>query len=799
MDLQVFGNKQENLLEIETKAFYLTLTGKKPQQCEEVSEEDYTNEVIMQNPEELITNTVLGSPLMLFEYTHYHLTIESKVESHIEFNHDNKEIRDSIKYTNKRKKTLTGILNFRSSIGLTDLEIYVDHKKYMTLRLEVFPSKLNYKKDYYDILRDVNEEIYNLSFEFLRRTYLNVSISGKEGNSLTEYYSILRQIYRELMINVQRILQQPHRQLSKFREIRPYHKIKKASAATIKWIQKNPEVLIKSKGNYLPRKALAEKKEVTFDTYENRFLKYMLVAIMSRLKEFKIRYGDLQRERDDQLISEIDGMIDEIRKQIQRSFLQSLEPEYTYENLSLVLKMAPGYREVYKYHIMLQKGLVIQGDLFNLSMKDLAELYEYWCFIKINQLLRKKYKLLRNDYIKINPNGIFVTLKKGVSTKVIYENPENGEKFEIGYNQKMASKTIGQKPDNVFSIGKDGGKVVYEYIFDAKYRLNKALPGSRYKNIFGSPGPEESDINTMHRYRDSIVSMNVSKQDHRRKVFGAYVLFPYDHEAEFENHKLYKSIDLVNVGGMPFLPNSTVLVEKFLDELISESSYTSYERGLELQNREAYLKEEFFNKRVVLVGALKNEKQLEFNLKNQFYHTPLKNIDLTKRKVNVIALAQSKKLFKEQAGIRYYGKVSAIHIVKRSEIHEIPKDSDELYVKFTIESWKTLESPLKVEGFQVSKLLYTTEYLLKNSKTVSDLMIQSKEEFRLWMELKTISTKVETIEKAVGNKIEGFKVGNKEILVDRETIKVLEGQLVETYPLSDMINRPRTLMKLINN
>ena len=468
MDLQVFGNNQGNLLEIETKAFYLTLTGKKTVRSETITGEDSTYEVFMENPQTLIASTFLESPLMLFEYTNYHLTIESKEEAHIEFNHDNKELRDSIKYTNKRKKTLTGILNFKSSIGLTDLEIYVNHKKYMTLRVEVFPSKLDYKEDYYDILRDVNEEIYNLSFEFLRRTYLNVSISGKEGNSLTEYYSILRQVYRELMINVQRILQQPHHQLSKNREIQPYHKIKKASAATIKWIQKNPEILVKSNGKHLPQKALTEKKEVTFNTYENRFLKYMLLAIMDRLKEFKKKYGELQRAQDDQLIDEIDGMIDEIRKQIRRSFLQGLESEYTYENLSLVLKMAPGYREVYKYHIMLQKGLVIQGDLFNLSMKDLAELYEYWCFIKINQLLRKKYKLLRNDYIKINPNGIFVTLKKGVSTKVVYENPENGEKFEIGYNQKMASRTIGQKPDNVFSIGKDGGKVVYEYIFDAK-------------------------------------------------------------------------------------------------------------------------------------------------------------------------------------------------------------------------------------------------------------------------------------------------------------------------------------------
>ncbi len=40
-------------------------------------------------------------------------------------------------------------------------------------------------------------------------------------------------------------------------------------------------------------------------------------------------------------------------------------------SISLVLQMASGYREVYRYYLMLLKGLSIQNDLFRLSMKDL--------------------------------------------------------------------------------------------------------------------------------------------------------------------------------------------------------------------------------------------------------------------------------------------------------------------------------------------------------------------------------------------------------------------------------------------
>ncbi|WP_396020634.1 nuclease domain-containing protein [Clostridium sp. CM028] len=35
-------------------------------------------------------------------------------------------------------------------------------------------------------------------------------------------------------------------------------------------------------------------------------------------------------------------------------------------------------------------------------MKQLSLLYEYWCSIKINPLLRKRYKLISTDFIAVN-------------------------------------------------------------------------------------------------------------------------------------------------------------------------------------------------------------------------------------------------------------------------------------------------------------------------------------------------------------------------------------------------------------
>ena len=44
-------------------------------------------------------------------------------------------------------------------------------------------------------------------------------------------------------------------------------------------------------------------------------------------------------------------------------------------------------------------------------------------------------------------------------------------------------------------------------------------------------------------------------------MFGAYVLFPYADEDKYKEHHFYKSIDTVNIGGLPFLPGATALVE----------------------------------------------------------------------------------------------------------------------------------------------------------------------------------------------------------------------------------------------
>ncbi|MFD3157931.1 DUF2357 domain-containing protein [Haloimpatiens sp. FM7330] len=806
MDLQPSGNTKKELLFIETDKIYFTIKGKNRNAEIQFDDVKRNGFIVKDIPEKSILNAIGGDKVYFFEYENYEIIIEKKNKDvDISFYNESVNIRDKI--TKNKSGSLSGIINFKGEIGYSDLVIKVDGVRHLDITLEVFPSKIDYRKDYINILNDVNEEMYNLAFDFLKRTYLKGGIGENTSHSLGEYYSILKYIYEKLIKALNIIVNEPHHLLMNDKSIVPFYKIKNVTNETIKWLEKRPDNMINKDGRLIPIKALNVSKRITKDTNENRFLKYMITKIVFKLNELKMKYLKLNRKKDNLFINDLDMMINHIKRYLKSGFLKNVGKYEFKESSSMVFKMALGYKDVYKYYLMLIKGLTLKGELFKLSIKDLPLLYEYWCFIRINHILREKYKLISNNMIKLSNNGIFITLKKGVESRVVYQNPENEERFVVSYNSKMKSRTVGQKPDNVLSIDKVKGKVTYNYIFDAKYKLDRAIEGTSYNTKNKTPGPKEEDINTMHRYRDAIVYENNSKYKNNGKVknniFGSFVLFPYNNEKEYSNHNFYKSIESVNIGGIPFLPSSTKLMEKFLDELIRESSYSSFERALGKKGKEYYIKNSCFEDRNVLVGSLKNREQLEVNLKSKFYHTKMSNINLLEHNIKYIALAQSKKNFKQEAGIVYYGKVKKIKQVKRYEIRKLPKYTEEDYYIFEVDKWDKLSQKIEVKGYQVRKIMYTTEYLLFNAETVTDLCIKTKEEFRLWKELYRIEKKVRLINSNKNlsecSKIQGFKFRDKEIYISNDKLKIVLESSVKEFDIKELKECPRSMIKRVMN
>ena len=93
---------------------------------------------------------------------------------------------------------------------MSDLVINVDGiDQYLTLSIEVFPSKISYKDDYKAIVTDVTAEVYSLVFDFLKRTYDSFDITDARQSSEVEFFAIIRKIYREFISAADVILRSP--------------------------------------------------------------------------------------------------------------------------------------------------------------------------------------------------------------------------------------------------------------------------------------------------------------------------------------------------------------------------------------------------------------------------------------------------------------------------------------------------------------------------------------------------------------------------------------------------------------
>ena len=731
---------------------------------------------------------------LFFEQQQYEIIIEAVDGYTVQFWHDNINVRKKVTRASRTHEILTGVINFGNDIGFSDLVIRVDHSNYLRLVLEVFPSKISYREDYQAIVEDVTKEIYNVVFDFLKKTYLGYRQSDHVSSSPVEFFAVIRKIYGDFLKAADMILSQPHHILETTHQILPGYKVKRLDNRGLRWIERHPEQVSRKGNQFAIAKALAVKKQVTYDTKENRLTKYILQSTAKKLQSFKKNYMLLKREADTAIISEINEMIKNINRRGNTSFLSEVGTYEDSNSMSLVFSMAPGYRDLYKYYLMLLRGLAITGDVFNISVKDLAVLYEYWCFIKLNSLMKEKYELVSQDIIKVQGNGLYVSLVKGKGSQVKYRNPANDETITLSYNPKaIVVPTIAQRPDNVLTLKKNGADIDYEYVFDAKYRINPALPGTDYQTVYKRPGPEIGDINTMHRYRDAIVYRN-GVSPFERSMFGAYVLFPYKNETEYKKHRFYKSIKRVNIGGLPFLPSALGLVTKMLDELISDSPQSAFERTTLPRGIEEKLEKVDWSTRDVLVGSMSDQKQLEICLEQKFYHIPAKELRDSDLPIRTVALYQSKNLFGAQAGIRYYGDVVSCAKVLRKDITEIPKVSGELYYRLEIKEWKELQKPIKPKELGFVKL-FTNRFLLEHSSEVPELKLRSEEEYRLYYELKRALNNTEIND---SDKVICFHYDHADIAFEDGNINVYKNnKLIERETVESFSRSPNAVFRLL--
>jgi len=670
--------------------------------------------------------------------------------------------------------------------------------------MEIFPSKLDYKEDYKKLLEEVNDEIYNLAFHFIKKTYLTAKINVDGNPSRSEFFRLLSHHFNHLIMSINQIERQPHHKLMTTHEKARGDQLGRIDSKGRHYLSKRPNLFvdvqsgIELNGRYvMPTSGLKIKKELTYNTLENQFIKWIMLRLKDRIQDLLEKIQSVnkwfEREQDQELIESVNKKITVLDKQLKNSFWRSIG-KLDHSVMSLVIQIAPGYRDAFQTFLILSKGLSLQGKMYQMSVKDVATMYEYWTFIKLGQILSKNYDLISHDIVKVNRNGLFVNLDTNSTAKRVYRHPITKEEITLTYQKTERNlPTISQKPDTTLSIEKKGKDFHYNYIFDAKYRIDFAVEGSYYQRHYQNPGPMEDDINTMHRYRDSlVVQLNGPFE---RTAFGAYVLFPWKNEEEYENHHFYKSIDKVNIGALPFLPNATRLVEQFVEHLIEKSPEEIQREGILPRGTKADWMSTLDDK--VLVGVVSSEDEYRAYIHQLFYEIPTSRLKKGWQEAKYVGLYPISGVA-PQNGITVVGKIKEVKVDRKNS-------NEEEYIRFEIEVWESLKHIVKPVGYGISVYAMTTLNTLKEAKELPEIFMKSKEEVTLWRMLRRISDRVQFdlddryLDKAT--RIENYRIKDLSIKIDtlQQTLFINSGSETKSIDVESLLKKPSYVFKEILN
>lgn len=213
-----------------------------------------------------------------------------------------------------------GQLDYRNEVGYSTFSILKNGIEVLQVTLEIFPSKLSYKEDYQNLLQEVNDEIYNLAFHFIRKTYLTGSTVSSGKSTASEFFRLIECFFPSFIKAIKQIEAFPHHQLQKEYEVVRGDRIGKTDNRTRKYLQNQPHLFEKIEEGIsfhdqklLPIKGLNVKKIITYDNLENRFVKWMLLRMIHKLDDLIRRIENkentwFQVEQDPELLKRIQSM-----------------------------------------------------------------------------------------------------------------------------------------------------------------------------------------------------------------------------------------------------------------------------------------------------------------------------------------------------------------------------------------------------------------------------------------------------------------------------------------------------------
>ncbi|MFD1812359.1 DUF2357 domain-containing protein [Rhodococcus gannanensis] len=417
----------------------------------------------------------------------------------------------------------------------------------VTVTLECFPTKLDYRNDYAAI-RNALEALA----PSLTASAAGAAAGGFDATkdspqaSEVEWLQMVQRTHTDLRSTVNRLLPGLRRQIQPKQTVTTRDRMRRAKP-----------VSKRAYGAGRPTAAVQVSTLVDAESSPvNGHLKWELERL--RATALNITAAKWFTKLDPNLRNPIIALCLDVDQWLRR--LRHIPTVMDLPNLQVRLR-DPLYEAAFRCVHSLRFALQPLEQARPVGLKDLPTLYEYWVFLRVVEILKARFPIIvRRAQPAVQRAGADLVLTPGKASEIILTD-ESGMTVACQFNRLFTGlPTTNQRPDAVIEI-RGGDRLL---LIDAKYRLGR---DPEYMRRYAIEGPLADDINVIHRYRDAIVA---KLPPHRRLSHAGLIAYPGKESSRYLQHQFYRSWLSVRVGGIPMLPSATGLMEQTISDYLDE-------------------------------------------------------------------------------------------------------------------------------------------------------------------------------------------------------------------------------------
>ncbi len=454
----------------------------------------------------------------------------------LSLHHPDPGLRDALRDASGRGRVLAGSLDLESRVGFLDLEFRRGGLPIVRLRLEVFPSKLSFRRDFEQMLLELGSHRVPHLLRLLPPTSVGRRLERRGSLTIAERYQLFDAFFEPIEKALRQIARQPHTGLARVALPRPVDRLRRPDGATRRAAQRSGGPQVRVGIRALPASLPDGHQASTFNTPANRFVARALRSLSGLLAVVRAHRGGLWD--DPVLRASVEARQSSLRRWLGQDFLRDV-PDRA-EAPDLVVQRAPGYRDVLKwYRRTLLAFSMLAGDV-RMGLKDLWYLYQLWCAVRVEQ---EATRLLGEG------EGTLVPLSS--------QRPELGGRVVFGDGTVLTAQHRSDasfagavhQPDLLLELRRPAprrsGETAFQLVLDAKYRLSRSD---------GKLGPPQDALNAIHRYRDAVLVEGETRVE--RTVYGGVILFPHPDEDAYvqSTRSAWHDFERMGVGAVPLVP-----------------------------------------------------------------------------------------------------------------------------------------------------------------------------------------------------------------------------------------------------